>query len=215
MTFRTNQPGSALASLSAFLEQSMQNRAMDLRKIPFWTARIFLFLRWNFSCLPSSFNHSKKRKRKPRRWIRHLPYLWHQKTPVLLRVTLARLARIPFLRCWQTTRRSRNLPTQSISIRSAEDFLNGYFFLSPMRLSDWRKECVVRFRRLYEENLADLYSRLEIFVPIPIRFLLIQLPYLNLLLRQLSLPFSLAPTSIGPAVTLFFPRHGWSIRFIR
>lgn len=34
MTFRTNQPGSALASLSAFLEQSMQNRAMDLRKIP-------------------------------------------------------------------------------------------------------------------------------------------------------------------------------------
>lgn len=34
MTFRTNQPGSALASLSAFLEQSMQNRAMDLRKMP-------------------------------------------------------------------------------------------------------------------------------------------------------------------------------------
>lgn len=54
MTFRTNQPGSALASLSAFWEQSMQNRAMDLRKIPFWTARLFLFLR--LSCLPSSFN---------------------------------------------------------------------------------------------------------------------------------------------------------------
>lgn len=60
--------------------------------------------------------------------------------------------------------------------------------------------------------------RLEIFVPIPkilIRFLLIQLPYFHLLLRQLSLPFDLAPTSIGPAVTLFFPRHGWIIRFIR
>lgn len=28
----------------------------------------------------------------------------------------------------------------------------------PMRLSDWRKECYVRFRRLYEENLADIYS---------------------------------------------------------
>lgn len=57
--------------------------------------------------------------------------------------------------------------------------------------------------------------RLEMFVPIPIRFLLIQLPYFHLLLRQLSLPFDLAPTSIGPAVTLFFPRHGWSVRFIR
>ena len=44
MTFRTNQPGSALASLSAFWEQSMQNRAMDLRRIPLWTARLFLFL---------------------------------------------------------------------------------------------------------------------------------------------------------------------------
>jgi len=31
MTFRTNQPGSALESLSAFWELSMQNRAMDLR----------------------------------------------------------------------------------------------------------------------------------------------------------------------------------------
>ena len=28
----------------------------------------------------------------------------------------------------------------------------------PMRLSDWRKECYVRFRRLYEENLADIFS---------------------------------------------------------
>lgn len=27
-----------------------------------------------------------------------------------------------------------------------------------MRLSDWRKECYVRFRRLFEENLADYYS---------------------------------------------------------
>lgn len=27
-----------------------------------------------------------------------------------------------------------------------------------MRLSDWRKECYVRFRRLYEENLADIYA---------------------------------------------------------
>lgn len=33
------------------------------------------------------------------------------------------------------------------------------FFPFPcMRLSDWRKECYVRFRRLYEENLADIYS---------------------------------------------------------
>lgn len=31
--------------------------------------------------------------------------------------------------------------------------------------------------------------RLEMFVPIPIRFILIQLPYFHLLLRQLSLPF--------------------------
>lgn len=37
-------------------------------------------------------------------------------------------------------------------------------------------------------------------------FLLIQLPYFHLLLRQLSLPFDLAPKRIGPAVTLFFPR---------
>ena len=28
----------------------------------------------------------------------------------------------------------------------------------PMRLYDWRKECYVCFRRLYEENLADIYS---------------------------------------------------------
>jgi len=33
------------------------------------------------------------------------------------------------------------------------------FFPFPcMRLYDWRKECYVRFRRLYEENLADIYS---------------------------------------------------------
>lgn len=61
--------------------------------------------------------------------------------------------------------------------------------------------------------------QLEIFVPIPkipIRFLLIQLPYSHLLLRQLSLPFLLIwHKHIGPAVTLFFPRHGWSVRFIR
>lgn len=43
MTFRTNQPGSALASLSAFWKQSMQkNRAMDLRRIPLFSARLFL-----------------------------------------------------------------------------------------------------------------------------------------------------------------------------
>ena len=53
MTFRTNQPGSALESLSAFWEQSMQNRALDLRKMTFGTARLFLFLRWHLSCLPS------------------------------------------------------------------------------------------------------------------------------------------------------------------
>ncbi|KAI3764999.1 hypothetical protein L2E82_15019 [Cichorium intybus] len=46
MTFRTNQPGSVLASLSAFWKQSMQkNRAMDLRRIPLFSARLFLFLR--------------------------------------------------------------------------------------------------------------------------------------------------------------------------
>lgn len=28
----------------------------------------------------------------------------------------------------------------------------------PTRLSDWRKECYVRFRRLYEDNLADIFS---------------------------------------------------------
>lgn len=55
MTLRTNQPGSALASLSAFWEQSMQNGAMDLRRMKLWTARLFLFLRWHLSCLPSSF----------------------------------------------------------------------------------------------------------------------------------------------------------------
>ena len=27
-----------------------------------------------------------------------------------------------------------------------------------MRLSDWKKECYIRFRKLYEENLADIYS---------------------------------------------------------
>lgn len=62
-----------------------------------------------------------------------------------------------------------------------------------MRLSDWRKECDVRFRRLYEENLSNIYSSakllvarqlsLDIFVPIPkipILFLLIQLRKMNL-----------------------------------
>ena len=59
--------------------------------------------------------------------------------------------------------------------------------------------------------LIPVPIRLEMFVPIPkipIRFLLIQLPYFHLLLRQLSLPFDLAPKRIGPAVTLFFPRQG-------
>lgn len=39
-------------------------------------------------------------------------------------------------------------------------FLNGDSFLSHEAFfSDWRKECYVRFRRrLYEENLADIYS---------------------------------------------------------
>ena len=43
MTFRTNQPGSAFASLSAFWEQSMQqNRAMDLRRIPLWSTTLYI-----------------------------------------------------------------------------------------------------------------------------------------------------------------------------
>ena len=71
MTFRTNQPGSALASLSAFWERSTQNRAMDLRRIPFGTTRLFLFLRWNLSCLPSSFNRHTRRRWL--RWPRLLP----------------------------------------------------------------------------------------------------------------------------------------------
>lgn len=37
MTFRTNQPGSALEILSAFWEQSIQNLAMDLRRIQLWS----------------------------------------------------------------------------------------------------------------------------------------------------------------------------------
>lgn len=40
-----DQRGSALESISAFWEQSMQNRAMDLKRIPLWMARLFSFLR--------------------------------------------------------------------------------------------------------------------------------------------------------------------------
>lgn len=55
MTFRTNQPGSALASLSAFWEQSMQqNRATDLRRIPLWSTTLSISaLAWHLGCLPS------------------------------------------------------------------------------------------------------------------------------------------------------------------
>ena len=45
MSFRTNQPESAFASLSAFWEQSMQqNKAMDLRRIPLWSITLSIFV---------------------------------------------------------------------------------------------------------------------------------------------------------------------------
>lgn len=57
MTFRTNQPGSALASLSAFWERSTQNRAMDICA--------------GETTLPSSFNRHTRRRWL--RWPRLLP----------------------------------------------------------------------------------------------------------------------------------------------
>jgi len=64
----------------------------------------------------------------------------------------------------------------------------------------WRESCRSFFQCL------PIWLEIFVSIPkIPIRFLLIQLPYFHLLLRQLSFPFDLAPTSIGPAVTLFFP----------
>lgn len=61
MTFRTNQPGSALASQS-----SLHFGSRACSKIEQWIleefhfkARLFLFLRWHLNCLPSSFFQSK------------------------------------------------------------------------------------------------------------------------------------------------------------